>query len=225
VSEETILAILAKELYDQFGSIKTRRHLLFAFVYAFLLGSAANFAAGFLASLVSVEYSFLFSVLSLEAMLFMVIILFEKQQVILGIPNAFCQKLLVRKEGCEPSAEEIRGYVIPALKNKMPVNVSLVECADKIVLKKRGLIHEKDLCMMESKRVEELGGSVEVTLTYCNDDDGEIFSDEFTSELYFQLRKNAFNIFLDRDSRPFGKFFVQSKFSMIDKVINELTSA
>lgn len=224
MSEETVLAILAQELYEHFGSIKSRRFAMFTFLYAFLLGSAVNFVAGFLSSLVDFEFTVLYSIISLGTMFLLLIILFTKQHIIFGVPSMFYQKFFLTKKDGETSREKVYSLMLSILQSKISLNLSLTEHEDKIILKKKGRIFEKNLCIAENRVIVELGELIEVTLKYCNDEDGEQFSEEFLDDLYFQLRRDGFDFSLDKDSRPFGKFLMHSKFVMLDKLLERLES-
>jgi len=221
MSEDTTLAILGKEMYEYFGSIESRRHLLYTFIYAFLLGSVTSFTAGFVAQLIRAEYSFFLSLASGVLLLLMVLFLFKREEVILGIPNIFRQNILIQKKN-DQTGKEIFSAASSILKNRAPQGTLIEEKANNIVVWKKRFISKKQLCLVESMETTKLGGSVEVKLTYPYDAKSEKFSEDFLDDFYFHLKGDNFAVILVDDSRPFGKLLLQSRFIMIDKLEEKL---
>lgn len=220
MTEKTSLAILAKELYDQFGSVKSRRYYLFTFLYAFTLGSVANFAASFLTELVGREFGVSYAIVSFVIILILLLLLVTRQDLIFGVPKKFHQTFLLIKDH-EEASEEVHKLLLSILRSRINENFLIEESNDSILIKKKRIIFKKKICDVTQKKLPE-GKTIELTLVYCNDDLGEQFSEDFFDDFYLQLKKQMFTVFIKKDSRPFGKFFVQSRFEVIDKLFEEI---
>jgi len=216
---KTELAILARELYQHFGSSKSRRHMFYTFAYAFLLGCVANFAANFVAALLDQSLNIYLGIVSMTILIILVLVLLLRQYIIFGVPKSFNQSFILANES-GISASAAKDLVLKAIQSLVKEKVSAFQENKKILVKKKRLWFHKTICAI-TQDSSLITGNIELNIKYSNNDLGERFAESLTDNLYFQSIKESIRLIVDLDSRPFGKLLVQSRFDLIDEAMRK----
>jgi len=217
----TELAILAKELYQHFGSVRSRKFTFYTFVYAFVLGCTANFAASFLASLVDREWNIALSGVSTFVLVILALLLVFKQHLILGAPKSFHQSFILTSKD-KISSSDAKDVLLKAVKPLITDKFELSQKDQMFNVKKKRIFRNKSVCTIAQRR-SSIQDNIEFKIDYSNDDQGERFSESLNDNLYFESIKKSMQLIVDNDSRPFGKLLIQARFDLVNEVLASST--